>query len=124
MKPLPDGLAPYKRTPVFTENTVPASLLKDHKTKAGVWGVIHVKLGRLRYVIPSYQYDVVLSPEKDGIMQRVSRIGSPPGVGRHHWLEKPQLPRGGRETRPPQGFRRSYSAACGADCLLKASLIP
>lgn len=46
---LPPGLAPYKRTPVFTEATVPQGLLKDHSTAPGVWGLIHVEAGRLRY---------------------------------------------------------------------------
>ena len=68
MEQLPDGLAPYKRTPEFTETTAPAGLLKDHKLAAGVWGVIHVISGRLRYVIPSRREDVVLSPGLDGIV--------------------------------------------------------
>ena len=40
---------PYKSTPVFDENTLPAGLRKEHRTKAGVWGVIRVLEGRLRY---------------------------------------------------------------------------
>ncbi len=48
---LPDGLRPYKRTPVFTESTVPSALLADHATKAGVWGVLHVNAGSLAYVV-------------------------------------------------------------------------
>lgn len=45
----PHGLLPYKRTPAFTEATVPAGLLKAHSTKAGVWARIHVEQGRLRF---------------------------------------------------------------------------
>lgn len=48
---LPDGLEPYRRTALFTEVTVPAGLLKDHTTKQGTWGVIHVSAGQLRYRI-------------------------------------------------------------------------
>jgi len=48
---LPEGLESYKRTPSFSEATVPAALLKDHATKAGTWGRIHVEAGRLRYVV-------------------------------------------------------------------------
>ena len=44
-------LESYKRTPTFTENSVPAGLLADHSTKEGVWGLIHVTQGRLRYFI-------------------------------------------------------------------------
>jgi len=42
-------LQPYKRTPTFTEDTVPAGLLREHSTKAGVYGRICVESGRLRY---------------------------------------------------------------------------
>ena len=32
----------YKRTAVFDENTLPAGLRREHRTKPGVWGVIRV----------------------------------------------------------------------------------
>ena len=48
---LPEGLEPYKRTAAFTETTVPAALLGDHSTKNGVWGLIHVEEGTLRYLV-------------------------------------------------------------------------
>lgn len=48
---LPGTAAPYKRTPTFTEATVPEGLLEDHATKEGTWGLIHVEDGRLRYVV-------------------------------------------------------------------------
>jgi tellurite resistance-related uncharacterized protein len=69
MRPLPEGLEPYRRTPDFTEATVPAGLLKDHKTKPGVWGVIHVTAGRLRYAIPSRNEEVELHPGLNGIIE-------------------------------------------------------
>jgi tellurite resistance-related uncharacterized protein len=45
----PDDLAPYKRTPIFTEATVPAGLLRAHETKAGVWARLHVLEGALHF---------------------------------------------------------------------------
>jgi tellurite resistance-related uncharacterized protein len=48
---VPEGLCAYKRTAEFTQATIPAGLTKDHCTKAGVWGIIHVTAGRLRYRI-------------------------------------------------------------------------
>lgn len=48
---LADDLEFYKRTPTFTEATVPAGLLNDHSTKAGVWGLIRVEEGKLRYAV-------------------------------------------------------------------------
>ena len=40
---LPDGLTPYKRTPTFTEETIPTGLLNDDQTKDGNWGLIRVE---------------------------------------------------------------------------------
>lgn len=47
----PAGLREYKRTPEFTAESIPKGLLRDHSTKAGTWGLIHVLEGRLRYII-------------------------------------------------------------------------
>lgn len=47
----PDGLYEYKRTPVFTEDSIPAGLRADHDTKPGVWGLIHVEEGTLLYTV-------------------------------------------------------------------------
>jgi tellurite resistance-related uncharacterized protein len=46
---LPDGLVAYRRTPVFTEATVPAALRSRHQTKAGVWGQLVILEGRLKF---------------------------------------------------------------------------
>ncbi|MEQ9643729.1 MAG: DUF1971 domain-containing protein [Alphaproteobacteria bacterium] len=48
----PPGTAPYHRTPTFTAATVPAALTAEHSTKAGVWALIHVEAGTLRYEEP------------------------------------------------------------------------
>lgn len=48
---LPDGFAPYRKTEVFTRDTVPRGLLAAHTTRAGVWGEIEVRSGALSYVI-------------------------------------------------------------------------
>jgi tellurite resistance-related uncharacterized protein len=46
---LPAGLHPYRRTAVFTQDTVPAALLKAHNTKDGAWALITVLKGALAY---------------------------------------------------------------------------
>ena len=69
MSTLPEGLSATHRTATFTEETIPAGLLKDHTTKAGVWGVINVVSGQLRYVVPSHGKDTVLRPGKVGIVE-------------------------------------------------------
>lgn len=40
-------IAPYRTTPVFDETTLPEGLRREHRTRAGVWGVIRVLDGRL-----------------------------------------------------------------------------
>ena len=65
---IPEGYAAYFRTPEFNENSLPAGLRKDHATKAGVWALIHVLEGKLRYCVPSWNYDQVLEPGTPGIV--------------------------------------------------------
>lgn len=48
---LPPDIRPYRRTPEFTEFTVPQALMRAHTTKAGAWALIHVLEGSLRYCI-------------------------------------------------------------------------
>ena len=68
---LPNGLVSYRRTPEFTSESVPAGLKRAHSTKEGVWGLIHVSEGHLRYRILDERrerVELMLAP------------GSPPGV--------------------------------------------
>lgn len=69
MKTLPKTVRPYKRTPTFEETTVPAGLLREHGTKAGVWGVINVLSGALEYIIPSTGEAITLDPDTPGIIE-------------------------------------------------------
>jgi tellurite methyltransferase len=77
---LPDDFLLYKKTPLFTETTVPAALQKDHSTKAGVWAKIVILQGRLRYRVESLNLDVELSQQSVGIvvpevLHRVEPLG-------------------------------------------------
>ena len=45
----PEALTGYKRTPEFTEVSVPKALLRAHSTKDGVWGKLHVLEGVLNF---------------------------------------------------------------------------
>ena len=69
MTKLPEAAKPYRRTPTFTETTVPAGLLKDHKTAAGVWGVINVLSGVLSFRRPDDPDAVLLTPGRPGIVE-------------------------------------------------------
>lgn len=70
MKQLPADVTPYKRTPTFTADSIPAGLLKAHRTKAGTWGKIIIHSGRLLYRIlePDFE-EVQLSPERYGVVE-------------------------------------------------------
>ncbi len=48
---LPNDAVLYRQTPVFTETTIPAGLLGDHRTKEGTWGMIRVLEGKITYRI-------------------------------------------------------------------------
>lgn len=66
---VPDDLTAYKRTPTFTEDTVPAGLLTRHTTRAGVWARIVVEEGRLRYtILRDPPVEQVLSPDVVGLV--------------------------------------------------------
>jgi tellurite resistance-related uncharacterized protein len=65
---LPAGLVAYRRTPIFTETTLPAGLRNRHQTKPGVWGVITIVEGRLRLRRLDPPGDTVLDPSCPGIV--------------------------------------------------------
>ena len=64
----PHAPVPYKRTAVFDENTLPEAFRKEHRTKRGVWGVIRVLDGRVRYTVIEPESEVVLEPGHPGLV--------------------------------------------------------
>ena len=60
---------PYRSTPVFDERTLPQGLRQAHTTKDGVWGVIRVLEGCVRYRIEAHDHDVILSPGTPGLVR-------------------------------------------------------
>ncbi len=47
---LPVGLALVRTTNVFDQHSVPAGLLRAHRTAPGVWGRLMVQAGKLGFV--------------------------------------------------------------------------
>lgn len=68
MKSLPDHVQQYSASPVFTEETVPKGLLKDHNTKSDVWGLICMDEGEMEYVIEGKETHI-LSPDNKGVIE-------------------------------------------------------
>ena len=65
---LPAGLTAYKRTPIFDQDSLPAGLRREHRTKAGVWALIHVVEGSLRYRILDPLGEEILTAATPGIV--------------------------------------------------------
>lgn len=63
-----NGPAPYKSTPVFDADSLPAGLRREHRTKVGVWGVIRVLEGRLRYRVINPASETILDPDHPGLV--------------------------------------------------------
>ena len=61
-------VTPYRSTPVFDEVSLPAALRSRHNTKAGVWGLIRVLEGRLRLRYLDPASEVILDPERPGLV--------------------------------------------------------
>lgn len=64
-----DALRPYKVTPVFDAGSLPEGLRRVHSTKAGVWGKIQVLEGVLRLRLLDSDEEVLLTPERPGVVQ-------------------------------------------------------
>lgn len=61
--PVASDLAPYKKTKIYDECTVPAGFRSKHSTKPGVWGLIHILDGALFYTDFETGVETRLGPE-------------------------------------------------------------
>lgn len=64
----PEGIAMYKRTPDFDQDSVPKGLLADHKTRKGVWARIIVEKGSLTYHVDDCDVHQPINPDVVGII--------------------------------------------------------
>lgn len=55
--------APYKVTPVFDEESLPAAIRNAHNTKAGVWGLLRVLEGEVSLVFHDPARSVRVTPD-------------------------------------------------------------
>ena len=70
MKALPPDAQPYRRTPEFTEETMPSGLKSSHSTKSGVWGRIVVLEGSLVYrILQSPVQELRLDSDHPGVVE-------------------------------------------------------
>ena len=70
MKTFPPKVTAYRKTPVFTQDTVPDALLSRHTTRAGSWAKIWVISGRLCYrILIDIPEEHTLTPNFPGIIE-------------------------------------------------------
>ena len=67
--PIPEGYIASRRSPEFTQDTIPQALRQAHETTHDTWAVIHVLEGRLRYRIISPPSEIVLEPGRPGLIE-------------------------------------------------------
>lgn len=60
--------APYRSTPVFDQETLPAALRREHRTKAGVWGVVRMIEGRLKLSFVDPPEEHILTADQPGLL--------------------------------------------------------
>ena len=70
MQKLPDGVKAYSKIGPFNQDTIPKGLLKTHNTKSGVWALLEVQAGQVRYVITEAedQGEHILNNDKSGVI--------------------------------------------------------
>ena len=61
-------MKPYRTTAVFDQATLPAALRREHRTKAGAWGIIRVLEGELRLQFEDGRNEV-LNPGRSGLIK-------------------------------------------------------
>lgn len=63
------GSTPYRSTAVFDQQSLPVALQKEHRTKAGTWGIIRVLAGKVQYRVLDPLSEVILDPEHPGLVK-------------------------------------------------------
>ena len=88
MKVIPSGFESYKRTPEFSEASVPPGLLSEHCTADGVWGKIVVLEGLLTYrILEPRVEEYQLTPELCGVIEPAIRHEVVPQPGVRFYVE-------------------------------------
>jgi tellurite resistance-related uncharacterized protein len=74
--------APYRTTKVFDAVTLPRAITEEHRTKAGVWGIVRVLEGALTYRVLSPPSETRISPTRPGrvLPEQPHRLEPDPGA--------------------------------------------
>ncbi|GHB40008.1 hypothetical protein GCM10007094_31610 [Pseudovibrio japonicus] len=75
---LPDGLVKYSTTKEFSEGSFPKALARDHSTKPGVWGILCVSAGTVKFHdVDSDETREVVAGEKQVIVPESLHSANP-----------------------------------------------
>lgn len=66
---LPRGMELTRVTPEFTSETVPTGLLSAHRVAPGVWGLVKVHAGSVRFVAESTGDERTLHPGETQVIE-------------------------------------------------------
>jgi tellurite resistance-related uncharacterized protein len=61
-------MTPYRTTAIFDQDTLPAALRREHRTKAGAWGIIRLLEGELLLLFPDGRRET-LGRERPGLIR-------------------------------------------------------
>ena len=64
-----DVIDQHKSSSVFNGNTLPIVLRREQRTKSGVWVIIRVLDGRVRYQVLDPVSEVILEPGRPGLIR-------------------------------------------------------
>lgn len=60
--------APYKTTPIFDQDSLPAAIRNEHRTKEGVWGLLRVLEGEVRLIFNDNPIPLHVTPATPGVI--------------------------------------------------------
>jgi len=67
---LPEDVRPYFKSSLFNFETVPKKLLSDHNLKDGVWGLLCVEKGEVKYFLAQENAPLaVLGPNDQQVIE-------------------------------------------------------
>jgi tellurite resistance-related uncharacterized protein len=59
---------PYKSTPVFDEESLPDAIRKEHRTKAGTWGLLRVLEGTVKLVFVAPHRELAVDADRPAVI--------------------------------------------------------
>ncbi len=93
---------PYATSPIFDEGSLPEALRKEHRTKAGTWGLLRVLKGEVALIFLDPAEEIRVTPENPTPIPPEAphyvRLLGPTMLQVEFYRERPQL-----EKRPIHG---------------------